>query len=41
MRGVNIGLGNLPVSECTPFDRSADGRVSVNELVRGIGNALR
>jgi hypothetical protein len=41
VRGVNILLGNTPVSECTPFDRVADGRVTVDELVRGVRNALR
>jgi hypothetical protein len=41
VRGVNIALGNAPVSECPPFDRVADGQVMVSELVRGVGNALR
>ena len=41
VRGVNIALGNAPVTECTPFDRVADGRVTVDELVRGVRNALR
>ena len=41
VRGVNIALGGAPVSECTPFDRVADGRVTVDELVRGVANALR
>lgn len=40
VRGVNIALGRAPVSECTPFDRVADGRVTVDELVRGVRNAL-
>jgi hypothetical protein len=40
IQGVNIALGNDPVSECTPFDRVADGRVTVDELVRGVRNAL-
>lgn len=40
IRGVNIALGTADVSECTPFDRIADGKVTVNELVRGVGNAL-
>jgi len=33
-------LGNTPVSECLPFDRVADGQVTVDELVRGVRNAL-
>jgi len=41
IRGVNIALGTAPVSECTPFDRVADGQVSVAELVKGVLNALR
>jgi hypothetical protein len=40
IRGVNIALGNSPVSECLPFDRVADGQVRVDELVRGVRNAL-
>jgi hypothetical protein len=40
VRGVNIALGNTPVSECTPFDRVQNGQVSVDELVRGVRNAL-
>lgn len=40
VRGVNIALGRAPVTECTPFDRVADGRVTVDELVRGVRNAL-
>jgi len=40
IRGVNIALGKMPVSECRAFDRVADGRVTVDELVRGISNAL-
>jgi hypothetical protein len=41
VRGVNIALGGAPVSECTPFDRVADGKVTIDELVRGVANALR
>lgn len=40
VRGVNIALGNTPVSECTPFDRVRNDRVSIDELVRGVLNAL-
>jgi len=39
VRGVNIALGNQPLSECTPFDRSRDGNVSIDELIRGVRNA--
>ena len=40
IEGVNILLGLAPVSECRPFDRVVDGRVTVDELVRGVRNAL-
>lgn len=40
VRGVNIALGNAPVSQCKPFDRLDDGNVTVDELVRGVRNAL-
>jgi len=40
IRGVNIALGNAPVSECLPFDRSRDGEVRISELIRGVNNAL-
>lgn len=40
VHGVDIALGNAPVSGCTPFDRVADGRVNVDELLRGVGNLL-
>jgi hypothetical protein len=40
VRGVNIALGHIPVSECAPFDRVQNGRVTVDELVRGVRNAL-
>jgi hypothetical protein len=40
IRGVNIALGNAPVSECLPFDRVADGQIKIDELVRGVRNAL-
>jgi hypothetical protein len=40
IRGVNIALGNSPVSECLPFDRSGDGEVRIPELIAGVNNAL-
>lgn len=39
--GVRIALEDAAVTECLPFDRVADGKVSIAELVRGVGNALR
>lgn len=38
--GVNIALGNQPVSTCTAFDANADGAVRVNELITAVGHAL-
>jgi hypothetical protein len=40
LRGLNIALGTLPVSNCAAFDANRDGRVFVNELVMGIDAAL-
>lgn len=39
--GVNIVLGRNPATSCLALDRSADGTVTVEELVTGVGNALR
>lgn len=38
--GVNIALGNAPVSNCPSFDANSDGEVRVNELISGVNNAL-
>lgn len=38
--GVNIALGNQPVSACPAFDPSGDGMVSIGELIQGVNNAL-
>jgi len=40
LNGVNISLGSADVSVCDPFDRNEDGRVSVDELIAAVGNAL-
>jgi hypothetical protein len=40
LTGVNIALGNLPVSECPAFDPSGDGQVTISDLVTGVNNAL-
>ncbi len=40
VRGVNIALGQLDVSECTAFDRDSDGQVSISELVAAVNSAL-
>lgn len=37
--GVNIALGNLPVSACPSFDCMGDG-VQINCLIQGVNNAL-
>lgn len=38
--GVNMALGNLPLSRCPVFDTNGDGRVSIGELIRAVTNAL-
>jgi hypothetical protein len=39
--GVNIGLGRAAPQICAPFAPNRDGRVTVDELVLGVRNALR
>ena len=38
--GVNIALGNLPVSQCPSFDCENNGTVPINCLIQGVNNAL-
>jgi hypothetical protein len=38
--GVNIALGNQPISACPSFDRSGNDAVEVNELVQGVNASL-
>jgi hypothetical protein len=38
--GVNIALGNLPVSACPVFDANGDDLVGINELIAAVNNAL-
>jgi hypothetical protein len=40
VRGVSIALALQPLSACPGFGGNNDGRVSVNELVAAVGNAL-
>jgi Kelch motif len=40
VRGVAIALNQQPLVACPSFDGNHDGRVSVNELVTAVGNAL-
>ena len=40
LRGVNIGLGALPLSACAAFDTDGDGMVAVGELIQGVGASL-
>ncbi|MEO8604665.1 MAG: cytochrome P460 family protein [bacterium] len=40
IRGVNIALGNAPVSDCPAFDVNVDGSVAVNELIAAVNAAL-
>ena len=41
IRGVNIALGTLPMSDCQAFDASGDGEVTIEELITGVNNALQ
>jgi hypothetical protein len=38
--GVNIALGNLPLSDCPAFDADGSGTVDIGELIQGVNNAL-
>ena len=38
--GVNIALGNQPVSTCPAFDADHSGMVEINELIAAVNNAL-
>jgi ELWxxDGT repeat protein len=38
--GIDIGLGRLPATSCVQFDPNIDAAVDVDEIVRGIDNAL-
>ena len=40
IRGVNIALGTMAVTECPSFDTNNDGLVTVNELIAAVNNAL-
>jgi hypothetical protein len=40
VRGVNIALGELPLTACPSFDGDASGQVNVNELVQAVNRAL-
>jgi hypothetical protein len=38
--GVNIALGNLPLTDCPAFDTNRDGMVSIDELIAAVNAAL-
>lgn len=38
--GVNISLGNLPITACADVDRNASGTVEINELIAAVNGAL-
>ncbi len=40
IRGVNIALGRLDLSECPPFDSNGDGQVGIGELIQAVNAAL-
>lgn len=40
LTGVNIALGNAPLSACDVFDANHDNQVTVDELLTAVNNAL-
>ncbi len=38
--GVNIALGNVPVSTCAAMDVGGDGEVTVDEIIKAVDKAL-
>jgi len=40
IKGVNIALGNLPVTACPAFDTNHNGQVSIDELIAAVNVAL-
>jgi hypothetical protein len=40
IRGVNIALGNAPVTNCPAFDLNGNGLVAINELVAAVNATL-
>jgi hypothetical protein len=40
IRGIDLALGNLPVSSCQTMDTSHDGKVTIDELLRAVNSAL-
>jgi hypothetical protein len=40
LKGVNIALGTLPLSQCSAFDLNGDGAVTVDEILIAVNNAL-
>jgi hypothetical protein len=40
IRGVNIALGNAPLSQCPSFDCEHNEMVPINCLIQGVNNAL-
>jgi len=40
IHGVNIALGNLPLSACPVFDANGNGQVTIDELITAVRNAL-
>jgi hypothetical protein len=37
---VNIALGNTSVAACRPGDANADGKITVDEILAAVHNAL-
>ncbi|MFN8642277.1 MAG: hypothetical protein U0802_11700 [Candidatus Binatia bacterium] len=40
IRGVNIALGNQPLSECPEADADGDGQVTISELIAAVNDVI-
>lgn len=40
IKGVNIALGDLALTECPSLDANGDGEVTIDEMLRSVNNAL-
>jgi hypothetical protein len=40
LKGINIALGTLPLSQCSSLDINGDGAVTVDEILIAVNNAL-
>lgn len=40
VKGVRIGVGDTPMSDCASFDRGGDGAVAIDDLLAAVNMAL-